>query len=229
MNRTAIFLGLCSLGVAVNAYAQRLQQQQPHPLGNDIVVEGKRAVLKGGDWTLTLSRSYTYGTAFNPEDLRPTGSDKTWHMCLAATDVEPLMRILVGEGQTPSATAHCSRLQVRLGSGKLSATQSCFGTTMMAPSTDTGRIAVEQDANDHGLGPPRSSDRNASQIPPEAPTRAQNRLTVTGNYSNTRLRLDFVDVQEPEGPRPGGPPVRNERHWSIKGQRQGDCAKPVPK
>ncbi len=197
--RPAAVASLC--GVAGMLGGAAIPQQLSRP--DDIIVEGSRDPLRvqGGLWQLDLSRSYYYGRA-NPDfsKTRPAGSDRTWRFCLPDAGVESLIRLLVGQGRTESSgTMNCRPLTIRLGDGRLKADQTCFGSTITGSSSPSGQVSA---------------------------TSARDALTVTGRYSTTALTMDFDSRREPVTPDASyssrGP---DGRHWSIRGNRVGDCPK----
>ncbi|WP_404334653.1 hypothetical protein AB2M62_13860 [Sphingomonas sp. MMS12-HWE2-04] len=162
----------------------------------DIVVDGQRDQkrLQGGEWRISLSRSYHYGAA---GDASVTGRDSRWNFCLADSDVEPLMRKLVGEGRTASSgTTSCSPLVMTLGGGKLRAIQNCSG----------GSVLRLDDAS-----------KTVRTMP------ARSRLTVTGRYGLTKLTVEFDDRRSAFNKDPDMESPPDGQRWSIKGERIGAC------
>lgn len=176
----------------------------------DIVVEGARdqRVLKGGEWSINVSRAYHFGTAADPNDARPRGKDKSWRFCIKDTDVEPMIRMLVGEGRTESsATTSCTKLIAHLKDGKLDAQQLCKGGNMVMP----------------GHSAPGTEPFPGNPANDLVTVQSKNTLNVTGHYSEAALRIDFDDRQEPMSPEPLYQMQPDVLRWSIKGQRVGDC------
>ncbi|KQR83984.1 hypothetical protein [Sphingomonas sp. Leaf343] len=186
-------------GVAAGGSGGAVAGQQAEQSG-DIIVEGPNAVrrMQGGEWQLDLSRSYYFGAIdTNLDRMRPTGSSRTWRFCLPDTDIEPLLRSLVGEGRTESSGAmNCRPLKIRLGNGRLKADQTCTGSTMTSATSPSGFPTV---------------------------TPARDVLTVTGRYAATLLTMDFSSRREPAVPDPASSGRPEGRRWSIKGSRIGDC------
>lgn len=209
---------LASGTVALAAYAQ--QQEKPQDSDGALVVTGKRDArrLQGGEWTISLSRAYRSG---HLGDTSPVGRDRTWKFCLGDADVEPLMRILVGEGRTASsATTTCSRLTVQLGDGRLRGSQSCRGGSMVP-------VHVESHSGIGSLA--MRSGTSASELTVSSSVPAKSSLTITGRYGRDKLQIDFHDVQEPVFPEMSYLTRPDVMRWSIKGQRVGDCQlEPAP-
>ncbi|MFK4874066.1 hypothetical protein [Novosphingobium sp. ZW T3_23] len=173
----------------------------------DIVVEGLREqrTMQGGDWLVTISRSYRTGKSIDLGDTAVAlGKDRTWHFCLADTQVEDFVRLLVGEGRSQAAgTTLCRPLKIRFGDGQLRATQTCQGGYANSRDEATGRVGT-------------------------FPT--QLRMQVTGSYGGSALKLDFQNHREPLGYMPVPPANGQPRtppdimRWSVKGERMGACA-----
>lgn len=180
----------------------------------DIIVEGAREqrTMQGGEWLISMSRSYRFGKSIElGETMTSIGKDREWRFCLADTQVEDFVRLLVGQGRSQVAgTTLCRPVQMRLGKGRLRATQTC-----------QGGYVTQVDARTRGL------------------TSAQTRLVtyVTGDYGATALKLDFENRRELFAPVPnimpsdgptatgsGAPSsVPDIMHWSVSGKRTGDC------
>lgn len=173
----------------------------------DIIVEGTREqrTMQGGDWLVTISRSYRIGKSLDGGDTAmAVGKDREWHFCLADTQVEDFVRLLVGEGRSQAAgTTQCRPLKMRLGQGQLQATQTCQGGYASSKDANTGRV-----------------------------TRFQTRLMmyVSGNYGGSALKLDFENRREPLMNLPDAPGIGQQRtppdimRWSVKGERAGACS-----
>lgn len=213
------FACLASGTAALAAYAQ--QQEKPQDNDGALVVTGKRDErrLQGGEWNISLSRAYRSG---HLGDTSPVGRDRAWKFCLGDADVEPLMRILVGEGRTASsATTTCSPLVLQLGDGRLRGSQSCRGGSMQPVEVETHQ----------GVGSlaSRSGGGGGGGSPSSATVPAKSSLTVTGRYGRDKLVIDFHDVQEPVSPEMSYLTRPDVLRWSIKGERVGDCQlEPVP-
>lgn len=172
----------------------------------DIIVEGTReqGTMQGGDWLVTISRSYRIGKSLDEGDeAMAVGKDREWHFCLADTQVEDFVRLLVGEGRSEAAgTTQCRPLQMRLGEGRLRATQTCQGGYASSKDESTGKV-----------------------------TRFQTRLLmyVSGNYGGSGLKLDFENRREPLMNLPAAPGIGQRMvppdimRWSVKGERTGAC------
>ncbi len=173
----------------------------------DIVVEGLRAqrTMQGGDWLVTISRSYRAGKSIDLGDTAVAlGKDRAWHFCLADTQVEDFVRLLVGDGRSQVAgTTLCRPLKIRFGDGQLRATQTCQGGYANSRDEATGKVSSFQ-------------------------TRLE--MQVTGSYGASALKLDFENRREPLVSMPV--PTSNGRataapdimRWSVKGERTGACA-----
>lgn len=167
--------------------------------GPDVIVEGQRddQRLQGGKWQISLSRSYHIGRIENWEQSRPTGTERRWDFCLADTDLDPLLRALVGEGRsTSSSTTICSPIHARIDAGRLHATQLCRGGNITTDDPETGRPKTQP---------------------------AKNMLTVSGAYSKTSLKIDFQDIRQPVTPDRLSILNPDRARWSIMGKRMGDC------
>lgn len=191
-------VSLSVLGIAgslASAVAGQQAEQQP----DEIIVEAPKDVrrMQGGEWQLDLSRSYYFGAIdTNLDKMQATGSNRTWRFCLPDTDVEPLLRLLIGQGRMESSgTMNCRPLTIRLGNAKLKADQTCTGGTMTA-SQPSGFPTV---------------------------TPARDILKVTGRYGATLLKMDFTSRREPITPDPASSGRPEGRRWSIKGNRIGNC------
>jgi len=167
----------------------------------DIVVEGLREqrTMQGGDWLVTISRSYRAGKSIDLGDTAVAlGEDRTWHFCLADTQVEDFVRLLVGEGRSQAAgTTLCRPLKIRLGDGQLRATQTCQGGYANSRDEATGRVGT-------------------------FPTRLE--MQVTGSYGASALKLDFENRREPLVRMPVASVPADIMRWSVKGKRMGACA-----
>jgi hypothetical protein len=213
-----------------------------------VVVQGRRAqrTLQGGEWKITLSRSYYFGamkggrdqSAYNASSRlggaggsgaagdgndsrlggpqvgmgsnssgrlsemgdtvqnRVEGSEKSWNICLKEVDLEPFLRVLVGEGATSVGTAVCTKLNVEIGGGRVAARQICRGGSMS-----------ERDARTNAT----VSYTTSSQ------------LAVQGKYDRDRLSIDFDDRRSKIG---AATDYTDTRHWWINGKRVGDCEPP---
>nr|WP_314463449.1 hypothetical protein [uncultured Novosphingobium sp.] len=165
----------------------------------DIVVEGARekTVLAGGEWAVSLTRTYRFGKSLDKDTSFGAGKDREWHFCLADTQVESFVRLLVGQGRSQAAgTTICRPLQMRLGGGRLRARQTCQGGSVPIKDAVTGRVSTQQ-----------------------------TRLTmyVTGEYGASELTLDFENQRELlAGPSLGAAP--DLMRWSVRGARTGDCS-----
>ncbi len=170
----------------------------------DIVVEGTREqrVLQGGEWIVSVSRSYRIGKSLDGETSVAVGKDREWHFCLADTEVEDFARLLVGEGRSQAAgTTECRPLKMRLGEGRLSATQTCQGGYASSKDESTGRVTSFQ-------------------------TRLM--MYVSGRYGGSSLKLDFENRREPLVNFPavseiGAKTPPDIMRWSVNGERKGDC------
>ncbi|PZQ55551.1 MAG: hypothetical protein DI555_09615 [Novosphingobium pentaromativorans] len=167
----------------------------------DIVVEGLRAqrTMQGGDWLVTISRSYRAGKSIDLGDTAVAlGKDRAWHFCLADTQVEDFVRLLVGDGRSQAAgTTLCRPLKIRLGDGQLRATQTCQGGNANSRDKATGRVSTFQ-------------------------TRLE--MQVTGSYGASALKLDFENRREPLVRMPVASVPPDIMRWSVKGERTGACA-----
>ncbi|WP_404333685.1 hypothetical protein AB2M62_10960 [Sphingomonas sp. MMS12-HWE2-04] len=198
--------------IAMGAYAQQEGSQ------DEVVVTGQRDArrVQGGEWNVTLSRAYRSG---HLDAERPMGKERSWKFCRGDADVEPLMRILVGEGRTASSsTTKCSRLVVQLGDGKLRGSQSCQGGSMELIPVEAHR-GVGSLAQRSGTGAAAPSGGNMVPV--------KNTLSVTGRYGRQALAIDFQTVQEPVVPDISYLARPDVVRWSIKGKRIGDC-RPKP-
>lgn len=173
--------------------------------GGDIVVEGRRdeSVLDSGEWLVTVSRSYHSGESLDGRPFVPAiGKDRDWRFCIPETQVEALVTLLTGEGRSETAgTTHCPKLQVRVGEGRLRATQTCRGGSVSRPDTTTHIVSTY-------------------------PTRVV--LTVSGKYDARQFKLDFDDRREfASFPPPRNPEDRTPKpdmtRWSITGRHLGAC------
>jgi hypothetical protein len=182
--------GLClALGLLAGGALSEQQQpppQQPEETGGEVVVQGRRPtrILKGGAWKISLSRYYTFSNAITtggdmlaraygstaPPASRTSvaGAARTWNTCLKDVDLEPFLRLLVGEGATSVGTMVCSKLNVEIGAGRVNARQTCGGgtETQVDPTTQmTSTVTMT------------------------------NQLSVKGKYDSERLAIDFDDRQ----------------------------------
>jgi hypothetical protein len=195
MVRQALIGGVLATIAIVPAMAQETDG------GNDIVVEGRRDTqrLSAGLWQVDVSKAYHFGR--NPDDWdsrRPAGSDRRWTFCLPDSEVVSLTRLLVGEGRSDAAgSTSCRPLHVRIGDGRLRATQACNGGSMVIKSRDGG---------------------GGKNVP------AKHALVVTGVYDPSSLRLEFEDRQEPVEFSPDYAVRPDMRRWTVKGERVGACA-----
>ena len=167
----------------------------------DIIVEGTREqrTMQGGDWLVTISRSYRIGKSLDGGDTAmAVGKDREWHFCLADTQVEDFVRLLVGDGRSQAAgTTLCRPLKIRLGDGQLRATQTCQGGNANSRDKATGRVSTFQ-------------------------TRLE--MQVTGSYGASALKLDFENRREPLVRMPVASVPPDIMRWSVKGERTGACA-----
>lgn len=167
---------------------------------DDIVVEGRRDTqrLHAGLWKVDLSKAYHFGR--NKGDwnsMRPSGSDRTWTFCLPDSEVVSLTRLLVGEGRSDAAgSTSCGPLHVRIGDGRLRATQACNGGSMIIKGRDS---------------------EGGRSVP------AKHALVVTGVYDPSSLRLEFEDRQEPVVFDRDYAVHPDMRRWTVRGVRVGDC------
>lgn len=169
--------------------------------GDDIVVEGRRDAhrLRAGLWKVDLSRAYHFGRDMGDwNSMRPSGTDRIWTFCLPDSEVVSLTRLLVGAGRSDAAgSTSCAPLHVRIGDGRLRATQTCNG----------GSMVIRRKGSDGGRSVP-----------------AKHALVVTGAYDPSSLKLDFEDRQEPVEFSPDYTVRPDMRRWTISGVRVGDCA-----
>lgn len=173
----------------------------------DIVVEGTREqrVLQGGEWVVSVSRSYRFGKSLDVNDRGVgVGKDREWRLCLSDTQVEDFVRLQVGQGRSQAAgTTVCRPLQMRIGDGQLRATQTCQGGSVPMKDEQTGFIS-------------------------SLPTRLV--MYVSGHYGASELKLDFENRREllitppPEMMSGARPAPQDMMRWSVVGQRKGDCA-----
>jgi hypothetical protein len=166
---------------------------------DEIIVEGRReeSVLESGEWLVTVSRSYHFGESLDGRTAVPAvGRDRDWRFCIPETQVEALVTLLTGEGRSETAgTTHCPKLQVRVGEGRLRATQTCLGGNVTTVDRDTD-LATTQ--------------------------RTKLILTVSGKYDTRQFRLDFDDRREFALPsRPQRKP--DLTRWSVTGRHLGAC------
>lgn len=175
---------------------------------HDIIVEGAReqTTLTGGEWAVSVTRSYRFGQSLDGNNSSVAiGKDRAWRFCLADTQVEDFVRLLVGQGRSQTAgTTLCRPLQVKMGEGKLRATQTCQGGSVTKSDEKSGQVTSK-------------------------PTRLV--MYVTGNYSGSELKLDFENRREllvSEAPVSVLQRVRMDppdiMRWSVSGQRVGPCA-----
>jgi hypothetical protein len=168
--------------------------------GGDIVVEGRRdeRVLDGGEWLVSISRSYHFGKSLDGREFVPAaGKERDWRFCIPATQVEALVTLLTGEGHSESAgTTHCPKLKVRLGDGRLRATQTCQGGNVSRFDETRKRVITD---------------------------RTRVILTVTGTYDAGQFRLDFDDRREFDEFDPTQVHKPDMTRWSITGRHLGAC------
>jgi hypothetical protein len=190
--RPGLCLALGLLAGGALAEQQPPPQQQPGETGGDVVVQGRRTtrILKGGAWKISLSRYYTfssvtstgddmlaraYGTLTDPPESRSSvaGAARTWETCLKDVDLEPFLRLLVGEGATSVGTMVCSKLNVEIGAGRVNARQTCGGKS---------KTQVD----------PKTHMTSTSTM--------TNKLSINGKYDRERLSIDFDDREMWVGP-----------------------------
>lgn len=190
-----------------------------------ITVQGQRdqRKLQQGQWEVSVTPAYHYGSNLdNTGNMRAMGKARDWRFCLPDTQVEAMVRLLVGEGHTAVAgTTDCQKLQMTMGKGRLRAIQHCVGGNVTQVADNPAETKT-------------------------VPTRVD--LTVVGHYEATSLKLEFQDLRAllyadptpPAGkPAPGfSPDFRRENlseaydgqigrpdvtQWTIQGKRLGAC------
>jgi hypothetical protein len=153
-----------------------------HAEQDGITVQGQRdqRKLRQGQWEVSVTPAYHYGSNLDKTgNMRAMGKARSWRFCLPETQVEAMVRLLVGEGHTAVAgTTDCQKLQVTMGKGRLRAIQHCVG----------GNVT--------------QVDENPMKTK-TVPTRLD--LTVVGRYEASSLKLEFQDLRDLLYRDPGAP------------------------